>query len=153
MDTDKHGLDLAEGEVTHSIIGCAFEVLNELGHGLDEKPYENALVVEFGLQGLEFEQQHRYSVLYKKVPVGEFIPPTECPVCGDDVPQKAKSCPGCGADERTGWNEDATRYDGLNLPDAAFDEADTPISNPPTHLVRNITIVVMIVALMFLFVF
>ena len=29
-------------EETHNIIGCAFEVLNELGHGLNEKCYENA---------------------------------------------------------------------------------------------------------------
>jgi len=31
------------------VVGCAMTVLNELGHGLLEKPYENALVVEFGL--------------------------------------------------------------------------------------------------------
>ena len=35
-------------EETHQIIGCAMEVLNTLGHGLLEKPYENALVVELG---------------------------------------------------------------------------------------------------------
>jgi GxxExxY protein len=29
-------------------------VLNTLGHGLVEKPYENALVVEFGLQAIPF---------------------------------------------------------------------------------------------------
>ena len=30
------------------IVGCAMEVLNALGHGLHEKPYQNALIVEFG---------------------------------------------------------------------------------------------------------
>ena len=30
----------------YKIVGCAIEVLNGLGHGLHEKPYENALVVE-----------------------------------------------------------------------------------------------------------
>ncbi|MBS0631635.1 MAG: GxxExxY protein [Verrucomicrobia bacterium] len=74
MDTDKHGFNLPEGERTHAIIGCAFEVLNEVGHGLHEKPYENALVVEFGLRGLPFEQQRRYEVRYKQVPIGEFVP-------------------------------------------------------------------------------
>lgn len=74
MDTDKHGYHLPDGELTHSIIGSAFEVLNELGHGLNEKPYENALTVEFGLQGIVFEQQRRFNVLYKQVPIGEFIP-------------------------------------------------------------------------------
>jgi predicted nucleic acid-binding Zn ribbon protein len=44
-------------------------------------------------------------------------PPSECPVCGADVPPNARACPECGADERSGWDEEATRYDGLNLPD------------------------------------
>ncbi len=29
-----------------------------------------------------------------------------CPNCGEEVPIKAKSCPGCGSDEKTGWSED-----------------------------------------------
>jgi GxxExxY protein len=41
---------LLKNEV-YQVVGCALEVLNELGHGLHEKPYENALVVEFGLRG------------------------------------------------------------------------------------------------------
>ena len=52
----------------------------------------------------------------------KFIPPSECPVCGADVPPNARACPQCGADERTGWKEDDTRYDGLDLPDSAFDD-------------------------------
>jgi len=58
-----------------------------------------------------------------------FKPPTECPVCGEAVPRGARACPGCGADERSGWNEEATRYDGLDLPDTAFDDeqAQVPI--------------------------
>jgi hypothetical protein len=34
MDADKHGSNLEEGGHTHAIIGAAFSVLNELGHGL-----------------------------------------------------------------------------------------------------------------------
>ncbi|MBP9913799.1 MAG: GxxExxY protein [Opitutaceae bacterium] len=74
MDTDKHGFNLPEGEQTHAIIGCAFEVLNVLGHGLHEKPYENAMVVELGIRNLSFEQQRRFEIRYKEVAVGEFIP-------------------------------------------------------------------------------
>lgn len=51
-------------------------------------------------------------------------PPAECPVCGEAVPPSARSRPHCGADERSGWNEDETRYDGLDLPDSAFDDDD-----------------------------
>ena len=50
------------------------EVLNELGHGLLEKPYENALVVEFGFGDIPVSQQQTYDVLYKGVSVGEYIP-------------------------------------------------------------------------------
>jgi GxxExxY protein len=72
MNTDTHGF-LCKEE-THQIIGCAMEVLNTLGHGLLEKPYENALVVEFALRNLPFRQQPRFDVLYKSVKVGEYIP-------------------------------------------------------------------------------
>jgi len=61
-------------EETHRIIGCAFEVLNEIGHGFYEKIYENALVLEFGLQGIPCIQQRRYDVFYKKHPVGFYVP-------------------------------------------------------------------------------
>ena len=52
--------------------------------------------------------------------------PQSCPVCGAPVPAGAKACRECGADERTGWDEEATRYDGLDLPDSAFDR-DEPL--------------------------
>jgi len=38
------------------------------------------------------------------------------------VPRGARACPECGADERTGWDEESTRYDGLDLPEEAFDD-------------------------------
>jgi GxxExxY protein len=50
------------------------QVLNGLGHGLNEKPYENALVVEFGLRKIPFAQQPRFEVRYQGVNVGEHIP-------------------------------------------------------------------------------
>ena len=59
---------------TKEIVSCAFEVLNALGHGLVEKPYENAMVVELRLRSIPFEQQRRYDVIYKSVKVGEYIP-------------------------------------------------------------------------------
>jgi GxxExxY protein len=59
---------------THTIIGCAFDVLNVMGHGLNEKCYENALVVEFVLRSVPHAQQRRFEVLYKGVHVGLFIP-------------------------------------------------------------------------------
>jgi len=82
MNTDKIQPDLQGTknagfllkEETHAIIGCAFEVLNGLGHGLNEKCYENALVVEFRSQGIGFSQQRQFEVLYKNERVGLYIP-------------------------------------------------------------------------------
>ena len=58
MNTNKHELILKK-EV-FDVVGCAMEVLNELGHGLLEKPYKNALVVELGLKNILLHQQSRY---------------------------------------------------------------------------------------------
>lgn len=73
------------------------EVLNGLGHGLHEKPYENALVVEFGLRKLRTGQQRRFEVNYKGVPVGEFIPDL---IVDDAVIVDAKVIETIGAIER-----------------------------------------------------
>ncbi|MBN1142450.1 MAG: GxxExxY protein [Deltaproteobacteria bacterium] len=72
MDTNEHEL-LLKNDV-YQIVGCAIEVLNALGCGLLEKPYENALVVEFGLRGIPVRQQQRFDVRYKNVKVGDYIP-------------------------------------------------------------------------------
>lgn len=76
MNTDKHKY-IFEKE-TREVIGCAMEVLNTLGHGLLERPYENALVVEFANRNISFQQQPRFDVLYKGVKVGEYIPDIIC---------------------------------------------------------------------------
>ena len=72
MDMNEEKL-LFKGEV-FQIIGCAIEVLNTLGHGIVEKPYENALVVELGLRQIPFKQQPAFDVLYKGQKVGAFVP-------------------------------------------------------------------------------
>ncbi|HCU87576.1 MAG TPA: zinc ribbon domain-containing protein [Verrucomicrobiales bacterium] len=48
------------------------------------------------------------------------MPPDYCPNCGAAVPARASACPECGADEDTGWNDDAYAQ-GLGLPDEDFD--------------------------------
>ncbi|MGL5017429.1 MAG: GxxExxY protein, partial [Luteolibacter sp.] len=57
-----------------AIIGSAFDVLNEIGHGFHEKPYENSLVVEFGFRQIPFLQQPRYPLTYRGIQVSEYIP-------------------------------------------------------------------------------
>jgi hypothetical protein len=52
-----------------------------------------------------------------------MTPPDVCPNCGAEVPRNARACPGCGADEHTGWS-DAAVTDGLDLPDDNFNYDD-----------------------------
>ena len=81
MNTDKapdlHRPDhtaLLLKEETHRILGCAFEVLNEIGPGFHEKIYENGLVVAFKLGGVDCDQQRRFPVHYRGTVVREFVP-------------------------------------------------------------------------------
>lgn len=74
--------------LTKDIIGAAMEVINTLGHGLLEKPYENALCVEMQLRALKHQQQVRYPVEYKGVRIGEYIPDL---VVNDQVVVEAKT--------------------------------------------------------------
>jgi GxxExxY protein len=59
---------------SEAIIGASYAVLNAMGHGLHEKIYENALGVEFALQGIAFEQQKQFPVIYRNTQVGLFVP-------------------------------------------------------------------------------
>jgi GxxExxY protein len=54
---------LLHKEEMFQIVGAAIEVLNHVGHGFNEKPYENALVVEFGLRRIPFQQQKSFDLL------------------------------------------------------------------------------------------
>jgi GxxExxY protein len=66
--------DLLFGNEVYRVVGAAMEVLNYVGHGLHEKPYENALVVEFAFQAIPVTQQPRFPICYKGVQVGEYVP-------------------------------------------------------------------------------
>lgn len=72
MNTNSETL-LLKDEV-FQVVGCAIEVLNTLGHGLLEKAYENAIVVEFLLRKIPFQQQPAFDVLYKGHNIGLFVP-------------------------------------------------------------------------------
>ena len=59
-------------ELTERIIGCAYQVHNELGLGFLEKVYENALRIEIEKAGLEVQQQHPVPVHYHGQVIGDF---------------------------------------------------------------------------------
>ena len=61
-------------ELTKDIIGAAMTVLNELKPGIDEKLYENALVIELEHRGHIVEQQREFPVHYREQFIGKLVP-------------------------------------------------------------------------------
>lgn len=85
--------------------------------------------------------------------MARFRPPGDCPVCGEFVAAGAKACRDCGSCEKTGWN-DAADYDGLDLPDEAFeDEPRRPAENG--HFLQrvwwSVAVVLLLVTIWYLF--
>ncbi|WP_210150628.1 GxxExxY protein [Chryseobacterium scophthalmum] len=58
---------MTENELSYKIIGAALEVHKNLGAGLMESAYEQALVYELEKIGLEIKQQIYLSVAYKEM--------------------------------------------------------------------------------------
>jgi len=58
-------------QATKTIIGCAIEVHTQLGPGLLENTYEQALAMEFEQAGMKFRRQVAVPVIYKGRRIGE----------------------------------------------------------------------------------
>ncbi len=57
--------------LSSDVIGAAIEVHNQLGPGLAEKIYEDALAIELGLRSIEFQRQYPVRLVYKGVALSE----------------------------------------------------------------------------------
>jgi GxxExxY protein len=71
MGTNEEGI---HRELAHDIVGAAMVVLNALKPGLDEKLYENALVIELVKRGHRVEQQKAFPVYYDGQLIGRLVP-------------------------------------------------------------------------------
>lgn len=63
---------LKHEEITKAVIGCAFEVINELGAGFLESVYEKALLLALRQKGLAVIAQHPIHVMFRNQCVGDF---------------------------------------------------------------------------------
>lgn len=57
---------MTDNELTYEIRGAIFDVYNELGPGLLESVYEEALVFELQERGLEVARQLEVPIIYKE---------------------------------------------------------------------------------------
>ena len=59
--------DLVCKDEAYQIIGAAMAVHNELGSGMREIVYGDALEIEFKLRGIPFQREQTFNVVYKGV--------------------------------------------------------------------------------------
>lgn len=70
----RDGFATSDDPLTRRIIGCAMEVHRQLGPGLLEATYDEALCIELRDQGLSIQRQTRVPVYYKEHLIGEHRP-------------------------------------------------------------------------------
>ena len=71
MNTNQQ--ELKNNDRVYQVVGRAMEIINELGHGLREKNYEKALIVELKKNNILYFQQKIYRVFYKDVHIDDYI--------------------------------------------------------------------------------
>jgi GxxExxY protein len=71
QESRKVGKDLRSRAVTQRIIGAAITIHRSLGPGFLESIYEEALAVEFALDGISFVRQKPIALFYKDHQIGE----------------------------------------------------------------------------------
>ncbi|HED00920.1 MAG TPA: GxxExxY protein [Proteobacteria bacterium] len=61
------------GDLTETIIGCAYRVYNKMGFGFLESVYEKCLLIELRKAEVQAESQKPIIVFYDNEVVGEFV--------------------------------------------------------------------------------
>jgi GxxExxY protein len=64
--------DLVYPELSYTIIGCAFEVYNELGYGHAEKFYQKAMALSLKKAGLQFKEQVHTPLKFQNEVIGRM---------------------------------------------------------------------------------
>jgi len=64
----------AHFELTETILGSCFDVMNELGIGFLESVYKNALFIAMEEKGIAIEVEKRFEVIFRRRKVGLYIP-------------------------------------------------------------------------------
>ena len=74
-------MSMLHSDLTRTIIGCAFDVLNELGPGFLESVYEKAMAIAISESGVPVRTQAPIEVMFRGQPVGEFYADDQLPEC------------------------------------------------------------------------
>ena len=72
MDRSPTNEQFRHAELTNAIIGCFYDVYNELGFGFIESVYEKSLAIALRTKGFEVNQQIAIPVWFRGSQVGDF---------------------------------------------------------------------------------
>jgi GxxExxY protein len=64
---------LVHNQLTELILGCCFDVMNELGIGFLESVYKNALSIAIREKGLAIDVEKRFEVIFRGRKIGLYI--------------------------------------------------------------------------------
>lgn len=59
-------------QLTSAILGCCFDVMNELGTGFLESVYKNALLIALKEKGLAVESEKTFEIYFRKQKIGVY---------------------------------------------------------------------------------
>jgi GxxExxY protein len=65
--------DLVYPELSYQLIGCAYEVFNELGYGHHEKYYQKSYALTLKSKSFSFKEQVYYPLKFKDEIIGKFF--------------------------------------------------------------------------------
>ena len=63
--------DLLYPELSYELVGCAYDVFNELGFGHHEKYYQKAYAIALQSKKINFKEQVYYSLKFKEKLIGK----------------------------------------------------------------------------------
>jgi GxxExxY protein len=66
-------LPLRHGNITEKVIGCFYEVYDELGHGFSETVLRRSMIVALRQKGMQTAEHVPLEVRFRGVPVGSFF--------------------------------------------------------------------------------
>ncbi|WP_316831232.1 GxxExxY protein [Pedobacter aquatilis] len=65
-------IEYEKDTLTQKIIGCCYEVHNQLGPGFLEKIYVNALKIKLQQAGLNYIAEKEFNVIFENIIIGKF---------------------------------------------------------------------------------
>lgn len=65
-------IEYEKDTLTQKIIGCCYEVHNQLGPGFLEKIYVNALKIKLQQAGLNYIAEKEFNVIFEHIIIGKF---------------------------------------------------------------------------------